>query len=50
MRLSHSLQLTLPVQILSATINAVSLNSSQMYMIVTLPSSMGSSQRVMSST
>ena len=35
---SHSLQSWLPAQILSALINAVYLNSSKMFMIVTLSS------------
>ena len=49
MRLSHSLQSSPPDQTMSALIHAVCLNSSKMFMIVALPSSMGSSQRVMKS-
>ena len=49
MRLSHSLQSSIPEQILPALINAVCLNSSKMFMIVRLLSCMGSSQRVMKS-
>ena len=49
MRLSHSLQSSPPDQILSALIHAVCLNSSKMFMIVALLSSMGSSQRVIKS-
>ena len=44
MRLTYTLQ-SLPAQILSALINAVCLNSSKI--MVTLPSCMGPSQRVM---
>ena len=45
MRLIYTLQSSLPAQILSALINAVCLNSSKI--MVTLPSCMGPSQRVM---
>ena len=46
MRLSQSLQSSLPAQVLSALTNAVRLNSLRMFMIVTLPSCMESSQRI----
>ena len=50
MRLSDSLQSSLSAQILSTLINAVCLNDVQMmFIIVTLPSCIGSSQRVMKS-
>ena len=49
MRFSNFLQLSLPEQILQALINAVCLNSSKMFMIVTLSPCMGSFQRVMKS-
>ena len=44
MRLSYSLQSLLPAQILLLLRNDVCLNSSKMFMIVTLPSYMGSTQ------
>ena len=46
---SHSLQSSLPAQILSALINTVCLNSSKMFMIVKLRSCMGPSQIAMMS-
>ena len=49
MCLSQSLQSSLLSQILSAPINAVCLNSWKIFMIVTLLSCIGSSQRVMKS-
>ena len=49
MRLSHFLQSSLPTQILSTLINSICLNSPKMFMIVILPSFMGSYQKVMKS-
>ena len=49
MCLSHSPQSSLSTQSLSASMNAVCLSSSKMFMIVTLSSCMGSFQRMMKS-
>ena len=48
-RLSHSPHASLSAQFFSASINAICLNSYKMFMIVTLPSSMESFQRVIKS-